>query len=138
MFSVALSNFLRLSSGITFGHSCTSSDTSCSSSSAGPPSRLRCRFQGKTSTAWNGRLDAPFSVDEASVKEAAVACCVPFLLVSPVFVRGSGMDVFTCVTRRFVCKHSILARSVFVLHGHRLNRDIAVVLTVLCCDLDIF
>ena len=51
----------------------------------------------KNSTAWNGRLDAAFSVDEASVKEAAVACCVPFLLVSSVFVRGSGMDVFTCV-----------------------------------------
>ena len=52
-----------------------------------------------------------------------------FLLVSSISVHGSGMvDFFHLCTLSFVLKHSVLARSVFVLHGHRLCRDIVVVL----------
>ena len=52
-----------------------------------------------------------------------------FLLVS-VFLTLSLVHIEFCE------KHSILARSVFVLHGHRLCRDIVVVLICLDCDLD--
>ena len=48
-----------------------------------------------------------------------------FLRVSSVSAHGSGRDHSF---GRYVLTHSIVARSVFVLHGHRFCRDIAVVL----------
>ena len=48
-----------------------------------------------------------------------------FLRVSSISAHGEGRDHSI---GRCVWKHSILARSVFVLHGHRLCRDVAVVL----------
>ena len=48
--------------------------------------------------------------------------------VASLCMAQGGNFVHLC-TLSFVGEHSILARSVFVLRGHRLCRDIAVVLT---------
>ena len=53
-----------------------------------------------------------------------------FLLVSSISLcMAQGGKFVHWRTLSCVRKHSILARSVFVMHGHRLFRDIAVVLT---------
>ena len=72
---------------------------------------------------------AAFSVDEASVKEAVVAC---FPLLSAVLTfrlcsslrAGFFVHVEFCVNTHI----HILARSVCAFHGHRLHRDIVVLL----------
>ena len=92
---------MQLSSGFTFGDNCTSSDTSCLVFLCGSPSWWRCRFQGCIINAWSGSLEKAFSVDEASVKEAVVACCA-LLLVSSILVRGSGREFVYLCTLSFV------------------------------------
>ena len=56
-------------------------------------------------------------------------CCALFPFFSSISVHGSGREFCSLVHTEFcVKKHTILARSVFVLRSHRLFRDIAVVL----------
>ena len=92
--------FMRVSNGRTFGDNRTSSDTSCSCFLCGSRSWWRCRFQGCDIKAWSGSLDTAFCVDEASVKEAVVACCalLPLCVCSvdvPSLFVAQG-DLLTC------------------------------------------
>ena len=77
--------------------------------------------------AWSGSLGAAFSVDEASVKEATVAyfpllSAVLTFRLCPWLREGFFVHIFCVKT------HLILAQCVFVLHGHRICRDIVVLL----------
>ena len=102
-----------------------SSDTSC------------WVFRDVSSKACSGSIDTAFTDDEASAKEPLrnFSSCVCNVAVSP-FVRDSGrvslVRIESCV------KTPILARSVFVLRGHRLHRHNVVVMICLCCDLQVW
>ena len=77
-----------------------------------------------------------FSVDETSVKEVGSFL---FSLSAVEALRICSWLREGCTsTLSFVWQHTppILARSVFVLHGHRLCRHVVVV-DRLCCDLEI-
>ena len=87
-------------------------------------------FQGCNIKALSGSLDTPFSFDESSVKEAVVVhfsfLVSAVLTFRPLFVTQGGcllMHSELCVKNT-----PILARSLFVLHGHRFHRDMFVVL----------
>ena len=117
----------RLSSGLTFGDTCTSSDTSCPVllwfslmvALSGP----RMYHQGLERQPWTSSQCWSFC-------ERSSSCVLRTFFLPCVFhpCCGSGREFVHLCTLSFVWKHSVLALSVFVLRGHRLSRDIAVVL----------
>ena len=93
-------------------------------SSAGLPHGGVCRFQGCNFKAWSGSLDAAFSVDEASVREAVVAhvsfLCLQCFTFRPCscLMEGSYVCTFMNVTHQAwhgLCLSCMVISSIAVL-----------------------